>query len=88
MSTNARYIAIADLALKRSYVWSNEYDKQRDGFEFHPYFIKRLNDEWSYDKTEVVAADYDYVMNNAYELYQGDAWSCFRSFGLHSFLRQ
>ena len=76
--TKARYIAIADLALERSHIWSKEFDKEKHGYLFYQYFIKKLNEEWKQDKVEITAKDYDYIINNSYDLYQGEAWSCFR----------
>ena len=82
--TKARYIAIADLAIKRSHIWSKEFDKNKDGSMFYPYFIKRLNEEWKQDAVEITAADYDFIINNSFDLYEGEAWSCFR--GLKAYL--
>ena len=82
--TKARCIAIADLAIKRSHIWSKEYDKEKDGHMFYPFFIKKLNEEWKQDKVVITSRDYDYIINNAYDLYEGEAWSCFR--GLKAYL--
>ena len=82
--TTARSIAIADLAMKRSHIWSKEFDKEKDGSLFYPYFIKKLNEEWKQDKVEITARDYDCIINNSFELYEGEAWSCFR--GLKAYL--
>ncbi len=78
--TKARYIAIADLALKRSDIWSKEFDKEKHGYLFYPYFLKKLNEEWTQDDVEITAKDYDYIINNSYDLYQGESWSWWRSF--------
>jgi len=72
--TKARYIAIADLALKRGDTWSKEFDKERDGYLFYPYFLKRMNEEWKHDETQITAKDYDIVINNTYDFYKGDSW--------------
>ena len=76
-----RYIAIANLALKRADSWSKEYDNEKYNQDpFHRYFIKKINDEWKHDTTNVTADDYDYVIHNARNLYEGETsvWSLFK----------
>lgn len=68
---SARYIAISDLALGREDEWTKEYDKKRDGDVYYPYLIKRINEEWKHDNSEVTEKDYDFIINNAYEIYDG-----------------
>ena len=75
----ARYIAIADLALERADKWTKEYDKTKNGYCYYPYLIKKLNEEWKHDDTVITAEDYDYIINNAYNLYYGESWGWWKS---------
>tara|TARA_X000001036_G_C20588724_1_gene769826 strand:- start:665 stop:946 length:282 start_codon:yes stop_codon:yes gene_type:complete len=76
----ARYIAIADLALERADKWTKEYDKTKHGYCYYPYLINKLNEEWKHDNTVITAEDYDYIINNTYNLYNEEIWGWWKSF--------